>query len=325
MRTLAIFAIACCLAGAQATETEHLALATRAALEKNDLIKAADLAAKLDDAVRRTYETWLVRDAGERVTETLSWLPADTETFWVNQTPFVVDAERPDVVPGRPNLVYVTDRLRALDSGRVWKSFSGRTIRLAMFGARDFKFESSSTPAVAPQGDFVYFYFFDGPIDLAALPDPDTTVTGKPVWTAAGLKQDEHWYSLAKPDLLILATRKASLDAVLKRVAGEPGARALPDSLPEWRLVDRSAGFQGLRHAEKEGAALSYDVLNEKLEIRRITSESPVTPANAPFVQREFQMDQPDPGVLRLIADIKTRGDFPFHHGMTLLGMGEYR
>lgn len=62
----------------------------RDAVGGDSLTSAADLAAKLDDAVQQRYKAWLVRDADQRVNEVLTWLPRDIESVWVNQEPLTI-------------------------------------------------------------------------------------------------------------------------------------------------------------------------------------------------------------------------------------------
>jgi hypothetical protein len=324
MRTVAVLALVSVQALAWQSDISHLIADTGVALDKNDLISAADLAARLDRAVQEKYEFWLVRDATQRIEETLTWLPENTEAFWVSKTPFVADLERPDVLQGQPWQIYATDRLRAIEGGAVWKRLQGKTIRIVACGARDIRPTSYSIPASAPQADSVYFYFLAEPTDLSAFPIPDLKVSGKPVWSAPGLHEDNHWYALARPDLLVLATGRGALTSVLERMTSGSRGRALPATVSEWKLVNWSAGFWGLRHS-LSGAAVSYDNANERLEIRQFTDLTPEDAARDRSIGNQFQFDRPEPGVLRSKSDIKARGDFPFHYGMTLLGMGEYR
>jgi hypothetical protein len=87
MRLLfAILSLSSCLE-AQAIDSAALARLTQdlhSTIQNDSLVSAADIAVKLDDAVQAQRRAWLVRDAGERVDEALSWLPVDIDSFWVN-------------------------------------------------------------------------------------------------------------------------------------------------------------------------------------------------------------------------------------------------
>src|SRR5262249_61825410 len=109
----------------------------RSAIDKDDLTTASDLAAKLDDAVQQQFQAWLIRDASQRVDEVLTWLPEDTETLMVEQEPFVIKAKDSHVdLNGHPARLYATDRLMALNGGKLYSSLNGITVRLVAAGVR---------------------------------------------------------------------------------------------------------------------------------------------------------------------------------------------
>ena len=55
-------------------------------------------------------------------------------------------------------------------------------------------------------------------------------------------------------NVLIVATNREYLQEVLARIRGDIGQRALPETLPEWKHVNRKAKFWGLRHFNKGDA-----------------------------------------------------------------------
>lgn len=144
----------------------------RSAIEKADLTTASDIAAKLDAAVHQQFQTWLIRDAKQRVDEVLTWLPEDSETLMVYQEPFVISAkDTPADFDGHPARLYATDRLLALDGGKFYAALNGLTVRLVAVGMRDIRarfpgFDTTSTPAPLPQTEAAYFYFLDRPLDM---------------------------------------------------------------------------------------------------------------------------------------------------------------
>ena len=54
-----------------------------------------------------------------------------------------------------------------------------------------------------------------------------------------------------KKNVVVVATNEAYLRDVLGRMHGTKAARALPDSLPEWKYVNKKSQFWGLRHFDK--------------------------------------------------------------------------
>jgi hypothetical protein len=337
----------------------------RTAIAENAPTTAADAADKLDQAIRARYQAWLVRDAPQRVDEFLSWLPADTETFWVNQEPFLVNLdERPEAFFAKPIQRFSTDRLAAAGDGRIYKALTGRTIRMVASGAKGYQEnrEILNTPGPrTPPTEVVYFYLLNEPFDA---PPPDETIENRPVWKAPAKIMDwstrrpgqehpkiddDNWIALARPDLLILANRREVLSALLVRIGQGAESRALPASLVEWKHVNRAASFWGLRHysasakpkagergyeaaelpradGSATGASVQFDQSSLRLEIEYL-SAAPLTKSRGPtdHLRTEFQVDQPSAGVWRLTSDVKARGQYPVLFAMQLLGYGEYR
>jgi hypothetical protein len=337
-----------------------------AAIHNDSLAPVAEIAAKLDEGVQAQYGAWLVRDSNDRVADVLSWLPADVESFWVNQIPFVVHKQDPPSwSAGRIVENYSVDRLRAQDEGRYFDFLENRTIRLVIAADRGIPAPDSNAGIVIPgpiaARDVVYFYFLDRAFDS---PPGDELIQGRPLWqTSAKITgpyiprprteppevEDTNWLTVARPDLLILSSKKELLTEVLDRVLQGSSTRALPAALPEWNQVDRSAGFWGFRHysaASKPkpgergcqvaelpspdcraiGSTLSLDSAGKHLELRYL-SEAPLwqQPGPADTVHTQFQVDQPQPGVWRLISDLQMRGPFPFSFAIQALGFGVYR
>lgn len=367
MRPLFCLPLFCISLTAQAPGDPALAKLTRelrSAVGADSLAAAADLADQIDEAVQRRYQSWLVRDAAQRVNDVLTWLPPDIESFWVNQTPFTIRPEESlQLLYGRPIQVYSMDRLIALNGGVFQRALGNRTVRLVASAARNIRpaGDGVAIPGLAGSQDVVYFYFF---ADAIELPLPDETLQGHPAWRAtakilAGLrhqpgvepeqKEDENWLTLARPDLLVLSNRRELLTQVLEGMTGGAKARAMPATLAEWAQVDRTSSFWGVRHysvqskptreqrgygaaelPSPDGAAMGvtvrFDDAKQRLEIHYLStgplSQNPVFANNR---NREFQVDQPEAGVWRLISDVQARGAFPVHFAMLMLGFGAYR
>jgi hypothetical protein len=336
----------------------------RTAVAESSPTAAADAADKLDQAIRARYQAWLVRDASQRVDEFLSWLPADTETFWINQEPFLVNPdEPPEGLYAKPIQRFSTDRLAAAGEGKIYGALAGRTIRMVASGATGYQEnrEILMTPGPQTLREVVYFYLLNERFDA---PPADETIENRPVWKASAKIvdwtqrrpgreppkiDDDNWIALARPDLLILANRREVLSAMLARIGKSAESRALPDDLAEWRLVNRAASFWGLRHysalakpkpgergydaadlpradGSATGASVQFDPSSLRLEIEYL-SAAPLakSPGRIDNLRREFQVDQPRAAVWRLISDVKARGPYPVLFAMQLLGYGEYR
>lgn len=346
---------------AQSADQASLMRLTRelnTALQNDSLATAAEIASELDDAVQTQHQAWLVRDSDDRVDDVLSWLPDDIESFWVNRSPFVIDGQAREFGE-RATTLYSVDRLKLQSEGRFYRLLDHRTVRLAIAATRGIRPPQSTimTPPIMTSRDVVYFYFFTSAVEL---PPPDESFQGLPIWqTTAKIigdytpkpgaqpsqHEDTNWLALAKPNLLIVSNQKDLLASVLDRIAHGSTTRALPANLLEWRQVDRSASFWGLRHYSAEskskacdaavlpypdcratGVTLQLDTAKQRLEVRYLSESGPKqSPGPADTVRRDFQVDQPQPGVWSLVSDIAARGQFPLHFGIQMLGFGMYR
>ena len=335
----------------------------RSAIQNDSLIAAADIASKLDIAIQSQQRVWLIRDARERVDEVLSWVPNDSESIWVNQEPFTIRIEESvALLYGRPAQVYSLDRLMALNEGRFYRALDQRTVRLLVAvtrGIQGAKDGTMSVPAVMPAQDTAYFYFFSQPIEL---PPYDDQIEGRPVWRATAKvfagepfqrgverkqRDDLNWIALARPELLILSTRRELLSEILSRISNGSQRRALPTTLPEWAFIDRNSPFWGLRHytsrskpkpgqrgcmaaeipepdCDATGVTVRLDPANKRLEIRYL-SERTLAQARPGSTLDQFEVDRLNAGVWRLMSDTEKRGPFPVHVAFSMLGFGMYQ
>ena len=332
------------------------------AIQNDSLVSATEIATRLDEIVQGQHQAWLVRDSRERVDEVLTWLPAATESLWVNQAPFTINSEESATLfHRRPTQAYSLDRLMTLNGGQYFRAIHGRTVRLVVAATRGVpapQSNSVSIPAVMSPQDVVYFYFFAEPIDL---PRPDESIQGRPVWQTSSTsdvadvsqpgkkpaqQSETNWIAMARPDLLILANRKELLSEILDRILHGSKTRALPPDLPEWTQTDRTASFWGLRHYAVQsrpkpgergceaaelpqpdciatGATVRFDTTNQLLEIRYLSEMSPKQ--DGVYLRQEFRVDEAHAGVWRLVADVEKRGSSPVHFALIMLGFGMYR
>lgn len=366
-----------CLAAQTAVPTDpmHLLRDLRTAIQDDSLATAAELAGKLDRAVQERYSAWLIRDADQRIEEALAWLPADTESVWVNRRPFTIRSELGiDMLWDRPDESYSVDRLAALNGGEFYKALGNHTVRRVVAGARDIRKPAlAGVPAPVSADDIAYVFFLAEPIDFAS---PSESIRGHPVWHAiakvdAGdvsrpgdkrpqlpfgtwpvrrTRDDENWLALARPDVMILTNRHALLAEMLERADSGSKTRAMPANLPEWSHVDRSASFWGLRHyadgskartgdpgfgvanlplypdGKAVGATVRFDSITKRLEIVYLSSAEVIaSQTGAELLAIEFQVNQPEAGIWRMVSDVRARGPFPVHFALAMLGFGIYR
>ena len=327
----------------------------RSAIQQDLLATASELAIKLDDAVQKQHSAWLTRDAGERVKEVRSWLPADTESLWVNQEPFTIKAEvSVDMLYRQPALEYSLGELFRLNEGSFYRALAGYTVRITVNGARIIPARSTENTGYQSIADGAYFYFFT---DAIKLPPPDGFIQGQPLWhaTVKGTENlplesrampktidEDRWIAQARPDLLVLVKRRELLTEILQRMAAGSKTQALPDNLPEWRHVDSSAPFWGLRHYTAQskpkrgeqgfntaelplpdggavGVTVRFDAVEPRLEIDYLSTAQLSKEARSAGLLRDgFQVDHSTAGVWRLVSD--KQGSTPFDFALELLG-----
>ncbi len=245
----------------------------RSAIDRDDFATASDISAKLNDAVEQRLDTWLIRDVNQRVDEVLTWLPEDTETLLVYQKPFVINAKDSLAeLYAQPARLYTTDRLMALNGGKLYATLAGVTVRFVAAGASNIRdrfagFDGTATPTPMPNAQAAYFYFLADDLDATVLGTPAQTIGDNPVWVGTAsfdagasipgrerpVREDATWLALARPNLLVVTSSSELLGQILQRIARPSRTRALSSELPEWVDVDRTANFWALRHYSEPG------------------------------------------------------------------------
>jgi hypothetical protein len=236
----------------------------KAATQSGDWKKAAELSTRLREAVLSQRNRSLSREANEQISKVLTWLPEDTETVVVVSEPFSLP--KSDADP--PADTFASARQYTLFPlyGTTWeRNLSGRTLRFAAIAARKFRNHEPGKNDALPLGLIAYegcgVYAFAKPMDESVLQPPQTSILGHPIWE--GKVEDEnqdapvaetYFASLLKSDIIIACNNRDFLTQVLSRLDGPPSAEAFPSSLPEWKHVDRSKPFWGLRHFRSERA-----------------------------------------------------------------------
>jgi hypothetical protein len=83
---------------------------------------------------------------------------------------------------------------------------------------------------------------------------------GQRIWTSKGTQNDRPdtdtlFVSIPKQDTILVCNDRLFLTEMISRMSAPSNVRALPVSLPEWSLVDRSAPLWAIRHLRADRAA----------------------------------------------------------------------
>jgi hypothetical protein len=267
MRLASLFLIAVSMATSQ-TKVELLTLTDQLekAIDAGNWKQAAELSTSLNYAVEEHRNRSLSQDSGKQVDTILGWLPADTETIVVAQQPLTLMERDPQYVADALSMArgYVLGFLYAADDGKPANRLQGRTLRLALLAARKFDHQPSDNRGNEPLGLIAFegcaVYAFANILTESIFgKPPETSVLGQPVWQVKGeqsekQEKDTYFIALRRPDLMLACSNRDLLSGMLSRMAAPPGRLALPQSLPEWKYVNRSAPLWALRHFRPERA-----------------------------------------------------------------------
>ncbi len=200
----------------------------------------------------------------------LSWLPADTETVTVANGPFwmsdfqLSESEQQAQSISAQNLEKafesVTLGLFNLKKSNLEKHLEREKLLLTVEGARHFR-------SATALGSFLFegceiAFFADDVRDRGALFLKDSSSVALRIEEIGGLKvavfqdrlEEDTWTTFVvfpSKNVVVVATNEDYLRDVLARMRGAKGTRALPDSLPEWKYVNKKSQFWGLRHFDK--------------------------------------------------------------------------
>jgi hypothetical protein len=200
----------------------------------------------------------------------LSWLPADTETITVANGPFwmsdfqLSDKEQQQQSISVQNLEKAfqleTLGLFNLKKSNLEKHLERQKLLLAVEGSRRFRSPTGLGSFLFEGCEIAVFAddmsdrgsFFGKESSNAALRVED--IDGLKVAVFQDRLEEDTWTTfVAFPSkkVVVVATNEGYLREVLARMRGVKGTRALPDSLPEWKYVNKKSPFWGLRHFDK--------------------------------------------------------------------------
>ena len=188
------------------------------------------------------------RSSDVTIERTICWLPVDTETLVVVQG----DGLR---IPTAKNGfgASITAWPIGFSEGKL-KSFATLPAKSVVFGARNFQYPDSIGVGRF-EGAWISNLTDSGLAlakeSLAKTKLNSSIVAGHTVLSCAEKVNDKeivHFYTVIIDHTLIVATETKFLQLVLKRMVADPADRALPESLEEWKYVDKNADFWAIRH-----------------------------------------------------------------------------
>jgi hypothetical protein len=195
----------------------------------------------------------------DTIDRVLTWLPPDTETVMAvtgpgklavtDKSPNLRDAVRYLVSPGLPA------------AGR---ALIGINYTFILHGARKFRppgnlglvrFEGCNVFGVSPEESVRLKKAF-GRITGATK----STVGGLTTYVIKERSEQDIWsFAIAfDGEVMFIATDTGYLSQLLARRSGKADGRALPDSLPEWKYIDRVQPFWAVRHFTPASLKLGY-------------------------------------------------------------------
>jgi hypothetical protein len=198
----------------------------------------------------------------------LWWLPEDTETIFAAQGPFKLTPQDPRSQPGRSlQIILQTTNLSVLagsEENARFKQVLGRTVLLAIEGSRHFRPPSGLGSTMFDGCEIIEFKGEPGQDSetlkklIGRLAKRKEILNGVEVFVFEEKLEQDLWtvfVASPRPNLFLAATNAGYLKEVLNRMSYHGETRALPDSLPEWKYVNRSAPFWAVRHFDPKNAS----------------------------------------------------------------------
>jgi hypothetical protein len=235
--------------------------------------RAAESSRSLKDVVTEARNRSLAADGNQLADSILKWLPPDTETFVVAQQPFPITKQDQTVIPTALQMAqgYVLGFLHEAEHGKLGEATLSRTVRLAAFGAKNFRNHTPGKDNILPLGMIAFegcsIYAFAQPLsDTIFARPPDELLMGYQVWVSKGTQNDlpdtdTLLVSMLQPDLVMVCNNREFFRQVVSRKDAPQTPRALPETLPEWKQVNRAAGLWAICHYRPDGLILPGAVI----------------------------------------------------------------
>lgn len=211
----------------------------------------------------------------------MRWFPADTETLVVDQAPYKVEMKDDADSDSTAAMFhgYTWFVVGGMEDERYSQWLDGRNVRLAMLGARRFQDAPFQGGLGVVGFEGCSIHVFAEPLDWErSLPEPSERSHGLPLWKSLDrfmvLKGTRlkarviHYLSFIDAKTMIACNNREFLLEMLGRRNSKPTDRALPDMLPEWKHVDRTAPQWAIRRSGTGGAGTTLQVTGPKGMVR---------------------------------------------------------
>ena len=257
--------------------------------------------------------------------QVLNWLPADTETVLGANGPFAWDPKTlSNAPPSQDHLTTAELEMQSrmfpltllnFKNGGVGEFIRGKTVSLAIEGSRRFR-PPSGLGLMRYEGCLVIVFIptvsLDGAAFMRAAANSAVRFeehNGTRVAVFAEKSEDDTWNTFVgfpRSNVAVVATNLDYLVALLDRMRGTPGTRALPQNLSEWKHVNNNAPVWGVRHYLKQGAELdpSSPLLGQNAANVPDANAVGVTFSFAPAAERTATVDylSTNPDVRRILS-----------------------
>ncbi len=206
--------------------------------------------------------------------QVLSWLPVDTETVLGANGPFAWDPKALSNPPSQERLSVTELEMQSrmfpltllnFKNGGFGEFIKAKSVSLAIEGSRRFR-APSALGLMRYEGCLVMVFNPTVSLDGAAFMRTAANSAvrfeehnGTRVAVFEEKSEDDTWTTFVafpRSNVAVVATNLDYLVALLDRMRGAPGTRALPQSLSEWKHVATNAPVWGMRHYQKQGAEL---------------------------------------------------------------------
>ena len=207
--------------------------------------------------------------------QVLNWLPVDTETVLGANGPFAWDPKA--LSSDSPTQERLTAKELEMQSrmfpltllnfknGGFGDFVIGKTVSLAIEGSRRFR-PPRALGLMRYEGCLIMVFIPTVSLDGAAFMRSAANSAvrleernGTRVAVFEEKSEGDTWNTFVgfpRSNVAVVATNLDYLVALLDRMRGTPGTRALPPNLSEWKHVDTKAPVWGVRHYQKQGAEL---------------------------------------------------------------------
>ena len=203
----------------------------------------------------------------------LGWLPENSETLMVLQTPYTVPKwVSPQDRHSQLEEMPFSDMIRAvaasltlaIGDGLLQRELQGQKIICTVEGSRGFR--APENLGLMPY-DGCHIMLFEDAADetlkkafknCLIKAEKKIELVGQQVAVFTEKMETDDWsyfITRPRPNVLICATDRAFLEETLKRIDKVQATRAFPADLLEWKHVNTKASVWAIRHYRKEAAA----------------------------------------------------------------------